>query len=85
MSGPSPTLGRIVLYHPKPEDGIGVYPHAALVTWPDMGDGMIRLTVFLADPVEVDGRKYGTAFMPVMALPADEPTPGRWTWPPRTP
>lgn len=75
---PSPTVGRIVHYHP-PQDPDCAVPWAALVTAVNPRglhepDGSISAAVYLPS-----GTATGYPHIPY----SETPKPGHWSWPPR--
>ncbi|MEZ0066688.1 hypothetical protein ABIA32_002700 [Streptacidiphilus sp. MAP12-20] len=92
MTQPAPTIGRIVHYTLHEHDAAAIqhrrkqagtlanfveegqtYPAIVVRVWsPDSGSANIRVLLDGNDDLWVTS-----------ATPANEPTPGRWNWPPR--
>ncbi|AFN37792.1 hypothetical protein FGG44_gp02 [Mycobacterium phage MacnCheese] len=72
----TPTVGRIVHYQPFFTTEHEAEPRAAIVTAVN-GDGTVNLFVFgpsLGDTLGLDSVRHACN---------DDPTEGRWNWPPR--
>lgn len=77
MTSPTPAVGRIAHFqtHGTADGAFVSEARAAIISdLPEVGDGIVGLTVFHPTGVFFKGD------VPY----AETPTPGHWSWPPRT-